>query len=1114
MKRLCAWLWIVLLVSATLFGQTGSAADPVQLEPEKRIERQFAGGQSHEYLLMVPAGEYVGVQIYQDTIDVAVAYFGPDGRELFSADAFRIGDAEHADLISETSGTYRLRITASESRAPMGTYRVVLHEIGMATERHRERIAARRAFAQAARAYRAGTREAMLLAIEHYAGAVAHWRASADNVEIANTLYHSGLTYIEIGDQQKALEATDEALKAARAAGDRKSEGRVLKAIGEIHHNFGDKKKAIGFYEQALQLMRAAGDRAGEGSTLNNLAVAYAHTGERPKAFAAFGEAEQIFRELQDRGMLAEVFGNLGVTYDNLSEYGKALVNHQNELALKRELGDRASEAIALNNIATAYSGLAEYQKSLDAYTAALEINRSLDNRRNIAINLNNIAWVYDQLGELRRALAMYQESLDIIRKLNDRHTMAVTLNNIGQIHAELRDYRKAFEVHSEALVLRRAVGHADGEANSLNHLGAALAKLGDRDKAREHFERALAIHRKSGNRYMLIRTLINVGALERETGRPVEALTHVNEALEISRVIRDRNREAAALAELARIERVRGEYDAAHRHAEEALSAFESVRLAVASPALRASFFASVRDVQELDVEILMHLHAERPGDGFAAAALFATERGRARSLLELLRESRSEIRRGVDTALLDRERELERLIALKAEHQTHLLSGQHPEVDRSGVAKELDALAVELEQVQSRIRTTSPQYAALTQPVPLKLDEIQTNVLDDETILLEYALGETKSFVWVVSPNAMDVFELPARAEIESAVRRVYDLLTVRNRKPPNDTQAARSNRIRRADAAYFSAAARVSKMLLEPVAAKLESKRLLIVGEEVLQYLPFAALPTPAIREPGKAPPLVANHEIVTAPSASVMAVLRQEIAGREPADKGVAIVADPVFDADDGRIQHAKIRQARAVTSTNQFLRLRFSRYEADEIARLAQSDASLKATDFDASRDIVLHPDFGRHRIIHFATHSLINNERPELSGIVLSLFDRAGRPQNGFLRLYDVYNLQLKSDLVVLSACQTALGGDIKGEGLIGLTRGFLYAGAPRVVATLWAVDDRTTAELMRRFYEGLLGSGHRVAAALRAAQLAFWKTKGWDAPYYWAAFTLQGEWR
>jgi CHAT domain-containing protein len=299
----------------------------------------------------------------------------------------------------------------------------------------------------------------------------------------------------------------------------------------------------------------------------------------------------------------------------------------------------------------------------------------------------------------------------------------------------------------------------------------------------------------------------------------------------------------------------------------------------------------------------------------------------------------------------------------------------------------------------------------------------------------------------------------------------------------------------------------------VLLNPALAQMQNKRLLIVREGVLQYLPFGALP-----DPGTGAPLMVSHEIVTAPSASVMAVVRQEAAGRKPASKLLAVFADPVFHADDSRVGSADKTGAAVRASSDSgmqnFSRLRFSRTEAEEIARLAGSGGVLKALDFDANRETATKPELAEYRIVHFATHSLLNNEHPELSGVVLSLVDRAGRSQNGFLRLYDIYKLRLGADLVVLSACRTALGEEIKGEGLIGLTRGFLYAGAPRVVATLWEIDDRTTAEAMKKFYEGVLGRGERPAEALRGAQMALWRTRGWDAPYYWAAFTLEGEWR
>ena len=348
-------------------------------------------------------------------------------------------------------------------------------------------------------------------------------------------------------------------------------------------------------------------------------------------------------------------------------------------------------------------------------------------------------------------------------------------------------DFRKAVEIHNEALSLRRATGDADGEANSLNNLGSAYAKLGQREKARDYIERALAIHRNFGNRYMLARTLRGIGAFDRESGDPERARSSLDEALEISRAIRDRKGEAESLAELAKVERDLGNLSRAQERAGEALAAMESVRLTVMSPSLRASFVASVRDVQELQIEMLMRLHAQQPAKGFDAAALLASERGRARSLLEMLGESGAEIRRGVDPALLTRERELGRLISAKAELQTRLLNGKHTDAAAATAERELDALTVEFEQVQSRIREASPQYAALTQPAPLDLKEIQTKVLDDDTVLLEYALGAGKSFLWVVTQSSMESFELPPRSDIESAARRVYELLTARNQRPP---------------------------------------------------------------------------------------------------------------------------------------------------------------------------------------------------------------------------------------------------------------------------------------------------------------------------------------
>jgi CHAT domain-containing protein len=470
-------------------------------------------------------------------------------------------------------------------------------------------------------------------------------------------------------------------------------------------------------------------------------------------------------------------------------------------------------------------------------------------------------------------------------------------------------------------------------------------------------------------------------------------------------------------------------------------------------------------------------------------------------------------------------------------------LLSSAHQDAQATAAASEIDSLTAEYDQVQARIRETSPRYAALTQPLPLSLKQIQTELLDRNTLLLEYALGEDKSFLWAVTPDSISSFELPGRVHIESAARRVYEMLTARNQTPLTEGPDQRRKRLQQIDAAYPEASAELSRMLLGPVASELKDKRLLIVGEGVLQYLPFAALPEPGVNRPQSTPasrapgvsgplistPLIVAHEIVSVPSASVLAVLRREARSRPAADRTLAVLADPVFEASDPRIAQQTnltaapatgqapaedIRRSAGESGLQAFLRLRFSRQEADQIASFAGGAKELKALDFAASRTLATSGELSSYAILHFATHGLINNEHPELSGIVLSLVDRQGQPQNGFLRLYDIYNLKLQADLVVLSACQTALGKQIKGEGLIGLVRGFMYAGAPRVVASLWQVDDRASADLMGRFYEAMLRRGLSPAAALRAAQVSAWTDKRWRPPYFWAAFTLQGDWK
>jgi CHAT domain-containing protein len=378
-----------------------------------------------------------------------------------------------------------------------------------------------------------------------------------------------------------------------------------------------------------------------------------------------------------------------------------------------------------------------------------------------------------------------------------------------------------------------------------------------------------------------------------------------------------------------------------------------------------------------------------------------------------------------------------------------------------------------------------------------------------------LQYSLGKDRSYLWVVTSTGVTSYELPKQVDIETAAKNFLEVITspIQRDIPQQVAQAS----------------ANLGQVILQPAAAQLGKKRLLIVPDGVLHYTPFQALTLAKNAGQNNNVPLIVEHEIITLPSASSLAILRQNYGDRKPPGQTLAILADPVFSPDDERIK-GKITQAttekleannlglnRSLRASNRQWppqRLPFSRQEAQTISSLFPSASSRQIFDFDASRTTATDGNLANYQIIHFATHGLANSENPELSGILMSMIDDKGNLVNGFLRLTDIFNLELAANLVVLSACQSGMGQNVKGEGMVGLTRGFMYAGAQRVAVSLWSVDDEGTAVLMQKFYQKMLQQKLAPAAALRAAQIEMMQEEKWKSPYYWAAFTLQGEWK
>ena len=1088
-------------------GVTPSAQDSVSLEPGKPVERELSVGQSHFYKIAMTSGQYLRITVRQQGIDALVALFAPDGKKIGDVDGEQTAvGSETISAIAEAPGAYRIEVHSAKETARPGRYEIKIEELREATAEDKYRDAAEALCREAGRLEQ-GPPEA----------------------------------------KRKGVEKYQEALELYRRAGDSRGEAKTLDSIGVVHQLIGEMQKALDKHGEALPIRRAVGDRGGEAETLNNIGMAYRALGDMQKALDKYSEVLLIARERGDRSGEGVMLNNIGAVYALSGDLRKALDKYNESLQIRRAVGDRGGVAVALSNIGNVYDSLGEMQKSLDKYNEALPIARAIGNRSVEATMLNNIGNVYEVLGEAQKALDKNNEALPIRLAIGDRRGEADTLNNIGHVYESLGEPRKALDKYNEAMLIRRAVGDRRGEAVTLNNIGHAYESLGETRKALEVYNQALPISQATGARNTEGRTLHNIGAVYDSLGEGQRALDNFNKALSISLAIGAQNEEAQTLLCIAKVEQKRGNLTVARQSIEQAIGIIESVRADISGQGLRASFFASRQKFYQSYVDVLMQMQMQNPASGFDSLALEVSERARARSLLELLTESRADLRQGVDGSLLERERSLQELLLAKAAAQFALLSRKHTSAQAEAAAKEIAYLTSQYEEVKAQIRARSPRYADLTQPQPLGLAEIQRQVLDPDTLLLEYSLGENASYLFLVSQTSITSHRLPKRAEIEAKARRVREMLTA----PQQQTGGAEAKyqaRIKEAREGYWTQAAELGRMLLDPVASQLGRKRLVIVTDGALQYIPFAALPAPSHgnndgRNSGAEPqPLFVEHEIVNLPSASALATLRRETAGRKPAEKSLAVLADPVFTDDDTRVRRdvskagAKEktrstdsdetdigfrqmtrsgRETGVIGAEGGFGRLLSTRREAAAISALVPERERLQALDFEASRTTALRPELGEYRIVHFATHGMLNNVHPELSGLVLSLVDKDGRQQDGFLRLQDIYNLKLPAELVVLSACQTGLGKEIKGEGLVGLTRGFMYAGAPRVVASLWKVDDRATSELMKRFYQGLLGpEALSAAGALRQAQLSIWKQKQWREPYYWASFVLQGEWK
>lgn len=955
-------------------------------------------------------------------------------------------------------------------------------------------------------------------ALTYYNRALLLFRAVADKGMEANTLNSIGAVYSYLGNQQTALQYLNQALPLRREVKDKSGEASTLSNIGKVYFDLGEKQRALDYFQQALSLGQLVGDRGGQATSLGNIGSVYSDLGEKQKALDYHNQALSLRRAIGDRVGEANSLNNLGAVYSDLGENQKAIEFHQQALSISRQVGIRPLEATTLNNIGFVYSDWGENEKALSLYNQALAIFRQVDHKSGEVATLNNFGRIYSNLRDTQKALEFYHQGLSISRRIGDQKLEATTLNNIGLVYSNLGEKQKALSHYNQVLPILRAISDKGGEANTLVNIGAVYLDLGEEQKALSYYNQALPVLRVVSDKAKEGNALNNIGLVYFQLGEKQKALSYFNQALPLHREVGDRDGEAIIYWNLANLERKQGNLQASLKHIETAIQIIEQLRDTYTNQDLKTQYFATVQGYYKFHIDLLMELDKKNPGKNYNILALNSSERSRARSLLELLAQSQVKLRKNTDPQLLAQEQELQLKRQAQEKILAELINQKKPSQETiKKTEAEIQNIINQQKALQAKIRAQNPERDQITNPQPLTLPQIQQQ-LDKDTVLLQYSLGEERSFVWLITPTSMTSYELPKEAEISKIASDLHQ----------NLGQSAASTDL------AIDAAQKLSQLILAPVQDKIAGKRLVIVADGILQQIPFAALHNPCtdvtcnVSSTSTYQPLFLNHEIVNLPSASTIAIQRQKTSNRKPAAKKLAILADPVYNHEDERVtgkpaplapelelERSALKRSAQSLNRNGWRRLPYTRTEAQAILKLFPPTSSLQAFSFDANYNWATSKALNQYQIIHFATHGFVNPDQPELSGLVLSLVDKNGKQIPGYLRLADLFEQDYPAELIVLSACETGLGKNVSGEGLVGLTRGLMYAGAARVALSLWQVNDEGTSVLMQEFYKQMLEGNLTPPQALRAAQRKLWQEGSqWRSPHYWAAFTLQGEWR
>jgi len=887
-------------------------------------------------------------------------------------------------------------------------------------------------------------------ALEYYLKAVEAIQETEAKTQWISYLYNSGLMNCYLSQQLKGRECYQRALEVAREIGHKEEEAKLLRSIGFTHAQMSEYSQALDFYQNALNIAQEIADPPREAQCLRDM---------------------------------AEVSWKKG-------DYSQSIEKYTRSFELSREIGDKSSELLSLNGLGNSFLRTGDFSKSLQYYLQALEINKQLRMRHQESLLLTNIANIYVNLGDHPKALDYYHQALDIHKETGSKSAEGITLNNMARVYSEQKDYSRASEVYQLALQIAREIGDKRAEANRLNNLANTYTQMGNFRAARKLYDEALTLAQNLGTKEIeanVYRDRAHMFDKAEEYSRAQESFL---KAISIGQKIGYSQKIWLAHAGLASVYEKQNKDQEAWRQYKKALENIESMRSQIQLEEHKSGFLSDKIEVYVSLVSLLFDLHQDQPLKGFGEEAYYFAEKAKARAFLDSLQEGKQNLVSHLKPELKEEENEL---LGKISTIQTELIRPQISDSRREELFKELEEAEENHLNLIQRIRSMNPVYAQIVYPESYRLKSIQEKLLDKETAILEYLVGEGKAFLFFVTKDDFSIHRLSASKDLEE---RANDYLSLLKTGADKDFQA-------------FSAGERLYQELVGPVMDRFGSiKRLIVLPDGNLSFLPFEALIGPGRDDHPKY--LISNYRISYAPSATALAnllerknptSLRKDLLAFADPDYDFASISRKQIDADD-------ILREVYMEQGFDFSPLKYSADEVNQISKLIKKKVRDVYIKKDAKEEKIKSLSLKDYKIIHFATHGFIDEQVPLRSSLLLTLDEDPG--EDGFFQAREIYSTDLSAKLVVLSACQTGKGKLERGEGVMGLSRAFLYAGAESVVASLWSINDKATSVFMKHFYEGL-SQGMKKEESLQKAKLEMIESR-YKHPFYWAPFVLNGD--